>query len=111
MLMNELLQWWILSGLMVLDMMVFQKINLLYFGKVGWMVFQKMKPWMNLLYFGKVGWRVVFLLLLLLGMILEGVEVVMRMVSLVLLLTVGLIGLFGMTHHFEFESIFVKEVV
>ena len=94
MLMNELLQWWILSGLMVLDMMVFQK--------------------MNLLYFGKVGWRVVFLLLLLLGMILEGVEVVMRMVSLVLLLTVrfvGLIGLFGMTHHFEFESIFVKEVV
>ena len=52
-----------------------------------------------------------FLLLLLLGMILEGVEVVMRMVSLVLLLTVGLIGLFGMTHHFEFESIFVKEVV
>ena len=94
MLMNELLQWWILSGLMVLDMMVFQK--------------------MNLLYFGKVGWRVVFLLLLLLGMILEGVEVVMRMVSLVLLLTVGfvgLIGLFGMIHHFEFESIFVKEVV
>ena len=91
MLMNELLQWWILSGLMVLDMMVFQKMNLLYFGKVGWMV--------------------VFLLLLLLGMILEGVEVVMRMVSLVLLLTVGLIGLFGMTHHFEFESIFVKEVV
>ena len=91
MLMNELLQWWILSGLMVLDMMVFQK--------------------MNLLYFGKVGWGVVFLLLLLLGMILEGVEVVMRMVSLVLLLTVGLIGLFGMTHHFEFESIFVKEVV
>ena len=91
MLMNELLQWWILSGLMVLDMMVFQE--------------------MNLLYFGKVGWRVVFLLLLLLGMILEGVEVVMRMVSLVLLLTVGLIGLFRMTHHFEFESIFVKEVV
>ena len=35
MLMNELLQWWILSGLMVLDMMVFQKMNLLYFGKVG----------------------------------------------------------------------------
>ena len=94
MLMNELLQWWILSRLMVLDMMVFQK--------------------MNLLYFRKVGWRVVFLLLLLLGMILEGVEVVMRMVSLVLLLTVGFVGLsglFGMTHHFEFESIFVKEVV